>query len=96
VLEPATARGAARVAWLHLFTGLIAYPVWKDRFELSLRAAFEPVQRSFAFSPRVTFQGVDKLKVYLTAEFYEGPALSPLGYFGRNDKVLLGVRYDLF
>jgi hypothetical protein len=94
LMEPATAAGAARTAFFHLIMGLVARPVWHDRLELSLRAAFEPVQKSFALSPRVTFQGVDKLKLWLSGEVYEGPAWSPFGYFSRNSKVLVGARYD--
>lgn len=96
ILEPATAVGGARTAFFHLFMGSVAYPVWKDRFELSLRAAFEPIQRSFALGPRVTYQGIDGLKLWLAAELYEGAAWSPFGYTSRNDKILIGARYELF
>jgi hypothetical protein len=34
--------------------------------------------------------------VWLGAELFEGSAYSPLGYFGRNDQVVLGARYELF
>ena len=44
----------------------------------------------------VTWQGVEGLKVFLAAEFFEGTPWSPFGYFGRNDRVLLGARYELF
>lgn len=93
LLEPATAVGAPRAAWLHLFVGAASYPVWKDRFLLELRAAFEAVQQSFALAPRVTFQGVEGLDIWATAEFYEGRPWSPLGYFGRNDKVVVGFTW---
>lgn len=93
LVEPATAVGAPRAAWLHLLVGVASYPVWKDRFLLELRAAFEVVQRSFAIAPRVTFQGVEGLDIYVTAEFFEGSPYSPLGYFGRNDKVVVGVSW---
>jgi hypothetical protein len=93
LLEPATAVGAPRVAWLHLFFGTASYPVWKDRFLLELRAAFEVVQKSFAIAPRITFQGVDNLGIWVTAEFYEGSPWSPIGYFGRNDKVVVGFTW---
>jgi len=96
LIEPATAVGGARTAFLHLFLGSISYPVWKDRFELSLRAAFEPIQRSFALGPKVTFQGVEGLKIWVAGEIYGGPSWSPLGYFHRNSKVLVGLRWDPF
>jgi hypothetical protein len=96
LVEPATAVGAPRVAWLHLFVGGASYPVWKDRFLLELRAAFEVVQKSFAIAPKVTFQGVDGLSIWVTAEFYEGSSYSPLGYFGRNDKVVVGFDWRPF
>ncbi len=96
LLEPATAAGAPHAAFFHLLAGNISYPVWKDRFLLELRAVFEPVQLSFALAPRVTWQAVEGLKVYLAGEVWSGSPYSPLGYFGRNDKVLLGLRYELF
>ncbi len=96
LLEPATAVGAARTAFFHLFIGAVAVPVWKQRFELQLRAAFEPVQLSFAAGPRVTFQAVDRLKVWLAGEIYQGASWTPFGYFARNNKVVVGARYDVF
>ena len=96
LVEPATARGADRVAFLHLLVGSVSYAFWDKRIDVGVRALFEPIQKSFAMAPRITYQGVDRLKVWLGAEFYEGPAFSPLGYFGRNDKVALGARVDLF
>jgi hypothetical protein len=95
LLEPATAVGGARTAFFHLFSGFVAVPFADKKFELSLRAAFEPIQRSFAAGPRFTWQGVGGLKVYAAAEFWVGQAWTPFGYFSRNDKVLVGVRYEL-
>ncbi len=94
ILEPATAAGAPHTAFFHLFIGFLGVSVWDKRFEFSLRASFEPVQRSFSIAPRVTWQSVEGLKVFLAAEFYEGTPWSPFGYFGRNDRVLLGARYE--
>ncbi len=93
LLEPATAVGVARAAWFHLFIGNVAYTLWEDRLVVELSAAFEPVQRSFTLAPRLTFQGVDRLKVWIGGEFFEGSPYSPLGYFGRNDQVSVGARY---
>jgi hypothetical protein len=95
LLEPATAAGADRVAWFHLIAGFVSYAFWNKRVEVSLRAAFEVVQKSFALAPRVTYQGIDGLKIYLAGEIYEGNPYSAFGYFNRNDKVLVGVRWDL-
>ncbi len=95
LLEPATAVGAARTAFFHLFSGFVAVPLWKGRLELSLRAAFEPIQRSFAAGPKVTLQGLGGLKAWVGAEFYAGAAWTPFGYFSRNNKVLIGLRYEL-
>jgi hypothetical protein len=94
LIEPATALGADRVAWFHLLAGYIGYPFFDRKLELSLRAVFEVVQKGFALAPRVTWQGVEGLKVWLAAEFYEGTPYGPLGYLGRNDKVLLGVKWE--
>lgn len=96
LIEPATSVGEARTAFFHLIMGTIAVPVWRDRFELQLRAAFEPIQRSFAIGPRVTFQAIEGLKLWLAAELYEGSAWSAFGYYSRNDKVIFGARYDVF
>ncbi len=96
LLEPATAAGAPHTAFFHLFAGNISYPVWKDRFLLELRAFFEPVQLSFALAPRITWQQVEGLKLFLAGEVWSGSAYSPFGYFSRNDKVLIGFRYELF
>lgn len=96
ILEPATAKGAAHTGFFHLFIGMVSWSLWGDRLELALRATFEPVQRSFSLAPRVSWRGVEGLDVFLSAEFYEGTAWSPFGYFGRNDRVLLGARYELF
>jgi hypothetical protein len=93
LVEPATAVGAPRVAWMHLFLGTASYPLWHDRFLLELRAAFEVVQKSFGIAPRVSFTGVEGLSIYATAEFFEGSPYSPLGYFGRNDKVVVGFEW---
>jgi len=96
LLEPSTAAGAARTAWFHLFVANLSYALWRDRLALELRAAFEPIGLSFALGPKVTWQGVEGLKVWLGAEVYEGASFSPFGYLSRNDKVMLGVRYELF
>lgn len=96
LLEPATAAGAPHTAFFHLFIGMVGVTVWNERFELSFRGTFEPVQKSFSLAPRVTWQGVEGLKVFLAAEFFEGTPWSPFGYFGRNDRVMLGARYELF
>jgi hypothetical protein len=96
LLEPATARGAPHTAFFHLFSGALSYAFWDRRFEVSVHGSFEPVQRSFSISPRLTWQGVDGLKVFVAGEIYEGSAWSPFGYFNRNDRVLLGARYELF
>lgn len=96
LLEPATAAGAPHTAFFHLFIGVLGVSVWHERFEFSFRGTFEPVQKSFSLAPRVTWQGVEGLKVFLAAEFFEGTPWSPFGYFGRNDRVLLGARYELF
>lgn len=96
LLEPATAVGADRIAWLHLLAGFIGYPFFDQRLDVSLRAAFEVVQRSLVLSPRVAWKGVEGLELWLSAEVQEGSPYSPFGYFNRNDKVMVGARYELF
>lgn len=95
LLEPATVVGAARAGILHLFTGVVGYS-WKDRtIEVSLRAAFEPIQLSAALGPRASWAVIDRLKVWVAGEVYLGPQWSALGYFSRNSKVVLGVSVEL-
>ncbi len=94
LVEPTTARGAARTGWFHLFLGTVAYRFFDDRLEVSLRAAFEPIQRSLALAPRVRYSPTERFQLFLAAEVLQGPALSPFGYFNRNDQVMLGVSGD--
>lgn len=94
LLEPATAVGGARTGVFHVLLGTVAWRVWQERLELSLRAAFEPIQRSFGLGPRVTWRAREGLQLYLAAEVSQGAAWSPFGYFDRNDRVLVGARYD--
>lgn len=96
LVEPATAAGAAHTGFLHVLFGFVSVSLWDKRIELGLRASFEIVQRSFSIAPRVAWKGTEGLEVYLSAEFYEGSQWSPFGYFNRNDRVLLGARYELF
>lgn len=96
LLEPSTARGAARTAWFHLLVGTVSYALFDDRLVLELRAAFEPIGRSFALGPKVSWKGFDRLELYAAGEVFEGSSFSPFGYFSRNDKVLLGARLELF
>lgn len=95
-LEPATAAGVAHTGFFHVFLGFVGVSLFDKKLEISVRGAFEPVQRSFSVAPRVTWQGVEGLKIFASAEFYEGNPWSPFGYFSRNDRVLVGARYDFF
>ena len=96
LVEPSTAQGAARTAFLHLLVGTTGVKLWGDRLELSIRGAFELVQRSFALAPRATYLGWAGARLWLGAEFYQGPTFSPLGYYRRNNQVLAGAQFDLF
>lgn len=96
LLEPATAAGAPHSAFFHLFIAMLGVELFDERLELSVRGTFEPVQLSFSVAPRVTWKGVENLELFLSAEFFEGRPWTPFGYFGRNDRVLLGARYELF
>lgn len=96
LIEPATAVGAARTAFFHLFLGTVGYGFFDKRLEVTLRAGFEPIQRSFAVGPRVSWEFHTGLRLFGSAEFYVGKSWSPFGYFDRNDKVLVGARYDFW
>lgn len=96
LVEPATAKGTAHTGFFHLLLATVSVSLWDKRIELAVRGAFEVVQRSFSVVPRVAWKGTEGLEVFLQAEFYEGAQWSPFGYFGRNDRVLLGARYELF
>ncbi len=95
LLEPGTARGVARTAFLHLLVADARYTLLGDMLEVGLRGAFEVVQRSFLLSPRVSWRATEHLHVGLSAEVYGGASHSPLGYFDRNDQVLATVRLTL-
>lgn len=95
VLEPATVLGGAHTSFLHLLLGTVGVQLLDKKLELAVRGAFEVVQRSWALMPRVTWQALDALQVYLSAEIYQGNPWSPFGYFDRNDRVFVGARYEL-
>jgi hypothetical protein len=95
VLEPGTAQGADRTAFFHLLVAEARYTLLEGDVELGLRAAFEPVQRSFALAPRVGWRLKEWLSVGLAAELYAGKPYSPLGYFGRNDQLVGSLRLTL-
>jgi hypothetical protein len=96
ILEPGTARGVPRTAFLHLLVATAGRKLLGDKLEVGGRLAFEPIQRSFAFGPRVTWRPWERVSLLLAAEIYEGPRFSPFGYFGRNDQLLAGVQADFF
>jgi len=96
LMEPATAVGAARTAFFHLFLGTVGYGFFDRKLEVSLRAGFEPIQLSAAFGTKVSWEAFTGFRVFGAAEFYLGKEWAPFGYFSRNGKVLVGVRYDLF
>ncbi|MEW5740559.1 MAG: hypothetical protein AB1938_16645 [Myxococcota bacterium] len=96
LIEPATAVGADRTAFFHLFLATVGYGFLDKKLEVTLRAGFEPIQLSLAVGPRVSWEAFTGFRVFAGAEFYVGKSWTPFGYFGRNDKVLVGVRYDLF
>jgi hypothetical protein len=95
LLEPGTARGAARTAFLHLLVADVRYSLWEDALELGCRGAFEAVQRSFVLAPRVEYRVAEHVRVGLAAEVYAGKPYSPFGYYGRNDQVLGTLRLTL-
>jgi hypothetical protein len=96
LIEPASTQSVGRVAWLHVLMGTIGYKLLDDDLELSLRAAFEPIQLSGAVAPRVTYHFHERYHVWAGAELYQGKALSPFGYFNRANSVLIGAGADLF
>lgn len=96
LLEPGTSRGVERIGWMHLFMATVGYRLFDDKLELSLRGGVELIQRSFALAPKVLYRPVERLSVWLAAELFVGPPLSPFGYFDRNDRIALGVRWELF
>lgn len=95
LLEPGTARGGARTAFFHLLVGDVTYALLDDTLRLGLRAAFDPLQRSFALAPSVAWWPRSDLSVGLGAELFQGSAYSPFGYFGRNDQVVARLGLSL-
>jgi hypothetical protein len=96
LVEPATAQGAPRTAFLHVFVGNLSYRFWDERLEVGLRAALEPIPLSAALGPRVTYKFHERYRAWLGAEFYQGSALSLFGYFNRANQVVMGASADLF
>ncbi|MCC6332719.1 MAG: hypothetical protein IT380_01875 [Myxococcales bacterium] len=96
LIEPATAVGAARTAFFHLLLATVGYGFFDKKLEVTLRVGLDPIQWSLALGPRVSWEAFTGFKVFAGAEFFVGQLWTPFGYFGRNDKVLAGVRYDLW
>lgn len=96
LIEPAYAVGAERPAWLHLFWGQLGYRQSDSRWEFSVRALFEPIGRSVAVAPQVTFHPSECWKLWLAGDLFFGSDFSPLGYFRRDSQVVAGARFDFF
>lgn len=94
ILEPSTARGAPRTAFLHGLIGTVGYRFLDRKLEASVRFAVE--YRGFAVAPKFTYAYSDKLSLILAAEIYEGRRYSPFGYFTRNDQVIVGAQWSIF
>lgn len=95
LLEPGTARGTERTTFFHLLVGDVEYTLLGGSLEVGLRAAFEPLQRSFLLAPRVGWRVTEHVRVGLSAEVYAGPRYSAFGYYDRNDQLLGTVRLSL-
>lgn len=94
ILEPSTARGAPRTAFLHGLIGTVGYRFLDRKLEASVRFAVE--YRGFAMAPKLTYAWSDRLSLILAAEIYEGRRYSPFGYFTRNDQIVVGAQWSLF
>lgn len=94
ILEPSTARGAARTAMLHGIIGAVGYRFFDRKLEATLRGAL--AYKGVAIAPRVTYRFNDRVLGILEAEIYEGAKFSPFGYVDRNDQILAGVQVALF
>jgi len=96
LLESGDAAGAPRTLSFHALFATLGYRLLDDRLELSVRAAMEPIQRSWVLAPRVAWRGFERVTLAVGAELYEGRVYSPFGYFDRNDQVVAQVGVDLF
>jgi hypothetical protein len=94
LIEPGYAVGAERTGWFHLFWGQVGYRREGSRWELSARVLFEPIGRSLALAPQVTFHQGDRWKFWLAGDVFLGSDFSPLGYFRRNTQIAAGARWD--
>lgn len=92
-LEPATARGVARTAWLHVLAVAGSRRFLDGRLEVGGAFVFEVVQRSFLFTPQVSYEVAPRLRLGLALEWYAGPPSSPFGYFDRNDRLLVSAAW---
>ena len=93
LLEPGTARGAARTAWNTGLVGTVACRALDRRLEVGVRAALD--LRGVGVSPRVSWQATDRVTLLLAAEIYDGRSFSLFGLLGRNDQVIAGVQLSL-
>jgi hypothetical protein len=93
VLEPGTARGAARWAFATGLLATVGYRALDRRLEVSVRAAVET--RGFGLAPRVAYQVSDRWTVLVAGELYQGESWSPFGLLGRNDQVIAGMQLSL-
>jgi hypothetical protein len=89
LVEPPTARGAARTAWFHLILLAASYSLLDGKVEVSGALALEPIQQSWFFGPQLNVEVVNGVRIGLGAAFYEGPGPSAFGAFDRNDQVLV-------
>ncbi len=96
LIEPATARGAERTAWLHLAAGSVSYAMLEGNLVVSVRALVEPLQGSWAAAPEIRYRFAKRYLGFLAAEIYEGSPFSLLGYWRRNSQVVAGLEIDLF
>jgi hypothetical protein len=84
----------ARAALVHGLVALAGYRFFGGSLEVEARGALEFDQDSFALGPRAVYHAGDHFSVGAGAEFWIGPALSPFGYFWRNNDVFVDSRFD--
>jgi hypothetical protein len=86
----------AHTAWLHALAATASYRFAALDLELGVSGGVELRSKSFAVSPVATYHLTPRWSVSLASETLHGSPDSPLGYFGRNDKVIARTRIDFF
>jgi hypothetical protein len=92
LIDSEGAEKATHTAALHAVLGTLGTKLLGGDLSLEVRGGMDVSGRSFAVGPRIGYRFSDQIDAGLGAEVFSGPALSPFGYFRRNDNVFGDLR----